>query len=282
MSSHLQGYESAYWSAMVAYLVSRNLEEVDINYGLEVGIGNAVVCSLFALATLLTRMERYSDAVLSLEEMLPLLKGDGDLKGYLEALTHLGQAEFQIQRYADAARHFQQSLTTFNNFPNADNVLSERSSQDMVRIDNRNVFDFGVPSIVELADNQLISFLLNDYVASSLIQTQNYKEAVFYSSQAIAIWENKQLSPGYNPTVITKALYSYATALAATRDLKKAIQEGLICLNLAKSAGDQMSELGTVFLLAYCYQELGDRGSEAKYRKLAEALTGKQKSDAQR
>jgi hypothetical protein len=151
--------------AEVGVLLSMIKPELEINFGLQMGVSNAQSCALFAMHCIAFQRGNLAASLGILKTMIPLLKAANDRKGLLEVLCWLGILHGDTEDYANAVSGFSAALALLNE-PETIDALQDNSALDMVRADNKNVFSF--PELAFLASTQgtdvsiAIQDLLND------------------------------------------------------------------------------------------------------------------------
>lgn len=264
----------SYWIAKLAYELSKRLNKPDINFTLEIGIGNAQVCSAFALQTLLEKSNQIEQVIPYLIETLPILKEDEDIKGYLENLISIGTILISFERYKESIKYFKNTVEIIEDYVKKgemDDLLDENCYQDMVRIDNKNTYRFS-PNILMLVDIQLIQLVLYNYLSTACLHSKNIELAFTYSSKAFKIWKEGELMDGYNPMSILAMLHTYTTILAQKKEFKLALSIGKDWLQLANQVDSPKNQISSALLLALCYQELGDNVNSNHFRALASEI----------
>jgi hypothetical protein len=147
--------------AEVGVLLSIIKPGLDIDFGLQVGVANAQSCAVFAMFSITFEQGNLPAALATIGSMIPSLKAANDLKGLLEVYCWMGIIRDEAKHYAEAAESFSAAISLIDDPATAD-MLLDNSALDMVRADNRNVFQFPMLRFLQLPQSTDVATALRD------------------------------------------------------------------------------------------------------------------------
>jgi tetratricopeptide (TPR) repeat protein len=153
--------ESAPMIAEVGVLLTIIKPELEIDFGLSIGVASAQSCALFAMHTITLELGNIPAALATLQNMISSLRIANDRKGLLEVLCRLGVMYDDLGDYPNAAGALSAAIALLDDPETADTLL-DNSAQDMVRADNQNVFSFPMLRILQLPQSTEMAAALRD------------------------------------------------------------------------------------------------------------------------
>jgi hypothetical protein len=151
--------------AEVGALLGNIKPELEIDFGLQVGVANAQSCALFAMFSITFERGNLAAALAILNAMIPSLKAANDRKGLFEALCWVGVLQDDAEHHENAADAFSAALG-FLDDPETADALLDNSALDMVRMDNQNVFSFPTLPFIQLTKSADVAKALRDLLST--------------------------------------------------------------------------------------------------------------------
>ena len=137
-------------------------------------------------------------------------------------MAGIGAINFSLENYSDAAKYYKEAIEAVAQLPSDDDDLAITfSTQDMVRNDNKNVFDFDSDRFLPATyDTSLLLCFLEERLASCLLQSRRPSEALEASSHAIQLWRDHPRTD--EPTIGMRVMITHTLLLAAQGNLTAA------------------------------------------------------------
>jgi hypothetical protein len=150
--------------AEVGSLICIIKPDLEIDFGLQVGVANAQSCALFAMHSIALQRGLLEAALVTLQHMLKTIS---DVKGRLEVLCWLGVLHQDANEHQKAAGAFLLALE-FLLDPEVEDALTDNSALDMVRMDNQNIFSFPTLSFFSSGRAADITTSIRDLLGASM------------------------------------------------------------------------------------------------------------------
>lgn len=208
-------------TALVAREFALRCVDRDIFYGLEFGSADAVAAADYVAALFLLRLSNFRDAIPRLAELARITADAGDHKGSAEAFAALATVAVSLDDYDHAANYFAHAIGAVTSALLEENFATTFSTQDMVRIDSKNIFNFDSDRIFpEFSTTASVLCFLDERLAFCLLQLQRLPEAIQFSSRALKAWRDDLRTS--NPRLGITTLMTRALVLAAQGKLRAA------------------------------------------------------------
>jgi hypothetical protein len=267
MAERAFGADSAFYMAIVAREVALRLRDPDIDYGLSIGVANAIACCDYVLSLYSRKADQLPAAIEYLMHMRPVLTQVEDWKGDIEALDQIGTLELQLDQYEASAAHFEEGIRTVQKLKDYEAVVEGNSTQDMVRTDSENTYDFGPLPVVNMGNRNLLLSYLEERAALSLLQAGHDTRALALSTDSATLWSTQLRETC--PFAGLDALRTHFLILAVNERFDDAVPVGKELLALATTFEDDDLQSRTAALLSECYSKLGDDSLAKKYSSLS-------------
>jgi tetratricopeptide (TPR) repeat protein len=213
--------DSGVSNAIVAREIALRCQNREIFYGMELGSADAVAAADYVVAILFLRKGSTQHAVHFLAELAHIAAEDDDVKGAIEALAGIGAIDFNLESYSDAAKYYKKAIEAVAQLPSDDDLAITFSTQDMVRNDNKNVFDFDSDRFLPATyDTSLLLCFLEERLASCLLQSRRTSEALQASSHAIQLWREHPQTD--EPSIGIQVMITHTLLLAAQGNISAA------------------------------------------------------------
>ncbi|WP_456622612.1 hypothetical protein [Bradyrhizobium sp. P5_C12] len=161
MTSMMDKGSESLMLAEVGVLLGMIKPELEIDFGLQVGVSNAQSCALFAMYSISFQRGNLPASLAILEGMIPSLNAAGDRKGLLEVLCWLGILQTDTEQFGEAVSNLSAGLALLNE-PETIDALEDNSALDMVRSDNKNVFSFPRLRFLETPEGASVEAAIRD------------------------------------------------------------------------------------------------------------------------
>lgn len=161
MTSRMGTGSESYMIAEVGVLLSMIKPDLEVDFGIHVGVSNAQSCALFAMHCVVYQQGNLAISLAILEKMTPSLVAASDRKGLLEVLCWLGILHGSAGDHAKAVGAFSAALLLLDE-PEMINDLQDNSALDMVRADNMNVFSFPALKIFQSTQSSDIAVTIRE------------------------------------------------------------------------------------------------------------------------
>jgi hypothetical protein len=243
------------------------LRDPDIDYSLSIGIANAIACCDYVLFLHSRKADQLPAAIEYLVHMRSVLSQVEDWKGDIEALDQIGTLELQLQQSETSAAHFQECIHNVQKLEDYEAAAQANSTQDMVRADGANIYDFGPLPVVNMGDRNLLLSYLEERVAIGLLEAGDDTRALSLSTDSVRLWST-HLRDTF-PFAGLDALRTHSVALAVNGRFDEAVPIGKELLALAAAFEDDDLQSQAAALLSECYSMLGDDSLAKRYSSLS-------------
>jgi hypothetical protein len=257
MGEQMFGTDTAYATAFVTREVATRLRQPDVDYGLSIGVADAVAVADYVLSRILSSAGQLDAAAQYQTEIAQRASESDDWKGCLEALEELGALQFELERHGDAAACFAEALDVLDALDDPSDALAEMSSQDMLRRDSAKVAEFRGSAVTPLGDPRFLrSRLVERLARTSLLSGGDRERCRALVAQAEELRTDEMLAD--RPLEALDLLQTRMIVAMALGQLREAAAAGNAFVDAALALGEPAVASGTAAVTAHLYRELGE------------------------